>query len=180
MHSGTLVVSQHGPGSVPTPHKIVETSGGARTLTGGVQTFATERRTDETCNIGDLIKFINIFIQCGPRLDSNAISIGWLEWAVVAGKEDETVVPITSMGTQTLGVVCNRMFPGQCLLSGFFPVGEQLANGATIQIKVPKKFQFLVMGDVIRVIIYFRTANSVETGINNVKSFISYIYKAYQ
>lgn len=179
-HSGTLVVASHGPGSVPTEFRIVETQGGTRTIDGSVQSYADERRSDETCNVGDLIKFLNIFIQTGTRLIDNAIGIGWLEWAVIAGKESDIVIPIINIGTQTLGVIANRMFLGQVLLSGNFPTGTTQCNSQTIQIKVPKKYQFLALGDQIRVVIYFRTANSVEAGTNNVKSFISYIYKGYQ
>lgn len=179
-HAGTLVIASHGPGSTPDSFRIVETEGGNRTVDGSAQTFSASRSTDETCNVGDLIKFLNIFIQTGPRLDSNQIGQGWLEWVVKVGKGSDTLIPITNMGTETLGVVANRMFPGQCLMSGNFPVGRDQPNSVAISLKVPKKAQYLVMGDQIDVWIYFRTSNSTEMGTNNVRSWISYIYKAYQ
>ncbi len=180
-HSGTLVVASHGPGTAPTPFRIAETQGGARTIDGTVQSYADERRTDETCNVGDLIKFLNIFIQTGARgTSTDETQEGWLEWVVIGGKESDIAIPITNLGTQTLGVVANRMFPGQCLLSGNFPIGLTQPNKVDIVLKVPKKYQYLQQGSQIEVWIYFRTANSVDTGTTAVKSFISYIYKAYQ
>jgi len=179
-HSGTLVLATLGPARAPDEFRIVETQGGLRTIDGTVQTYADERRTDETCNVGDLCKFLNVFIQVGPRFDSTPAANGWLEWAILGGKESDIVIPITNLGTQTLGVVCNRMFPGQVLLTGNIPVSFQVPNSQAIQIKMPRKYQFLALGDQIRVIVYFRTSNSTETGVNQVRAFISYIYKAYQ
>ncbi len=179
-HAGTLVVAMHGPGSIPSELRFVETEAGARSVDGTVQSYADERRTDETCNIGDQIKFVNCFIETGPRLDSNQIGQGWLEWVVLGGQENDISIPITNLGTQTLGVVANRMFPGQCLMSGMFPIGRDQPNSVAISLKVPKKYEYLKFGSELRIVIYFRTANSTETGTNNVKSFISYIYNAYQ
>ncbi len=179
-HAGTLVLPTLGPARAPDEFRIVETQGGPRTVDGSVQTYADERRTDETCNVGDLCKFLNIFIQAGPRFDATSASKGWLEWAVLGGKESDIVIPITNLGTQTLGVVCNRMFPSQVLLSGNFPIGLNTPNSIAISIKVPAKYQFLKLGDQIRVIVYFRTSDATETGVNQVRAFISYIYKAYQ
>ncbi len=179
-HSGTLIVPSIGPASAVTEHRFVECDAGARTIDGSVQTYADTRRTDETCNVGDLVKFLNIFIQCGARLDSNNISSGWLEWCIVHGKESDIIIPTTNLGTQTLGVIANRMFPNQVLLSGILPVGENQPSVAVINIKVPPKMQFLKFGDEFRVNLHFRTADSVETGVNNVRAIISYMYKAYQ
>lgn len=179
-HSGTLISGSIGPGSAPVHQRICETEGGARTSTGTAQSIQSFRSTDETCNVGDLIKFINVFFECGPRLSDGAHrQQGWLEWVVLCGKESDTTIPIGQLGTTTLGVVANRMFPGQVLLSGFLPVGVNQPNFQEIKLKVPRKFQYLTLGDKIDVVYYFRTSNSVETGTDNTKVIMSYMYKSY-
>lgn len=177
-HSATLI-SNTGPGSAPAHMRVIETEGGARTQTGVTQNFAASRDTDEKCNIGDVIKFINLFIQCGPRTGAGSLKTGWLEWAVIIGKEAEVVIPITQLGVQTLGVTAIRMFPQQCLLTGAMPVGEFGPNYQAIQIKLPKKANFLRMGDKLDFVTYFRTVNSVETGVDNVRLIKSFIYQCY-
>ncbi len=181
-HSGTLIHGggSLGPGSAPNAHTILKTEAGARSTVGNELTFSESRTTGDVCNIGDLCKFVNLFIQCGPRLDSNQIGQGWLEWTVVWGKESDIAIPITAMGTTFLGVVANRMFPTQVLLSGHFAIGRDQPNLQDIAIKIPQKFAFLKFGDILKLYVYFRTSNSTDTGVNNVKVISSFIYNAYQ
>ncbi len=179
-HSGTLVLTT-GPASAPNHFRIVETQGGQVTADGTVQSYADERRTDETCNVGDLVKYINVFIETGPNRNTGVTQEnGWLEWAVIAVKEQDIVIPITNLGTQTLGVIANRMYPTRCLLTGFIPVGLTQCNGAVISIKVPRKNQFLAFGDSIEVVTFFRTSNITSTATDTNRALVSYIYKAYQ
>lgn len=180
-HSGTLV-SNLGPASAPISLQVLATEGGTRTVDGTEENYSNDRSTGETCNVGDLIKFVNCFIEVGPRAtatEGDNISTGFLEWAFLCLKENDTVIPITNLGTLTLGTIANRMFPDDTLLSGFIPIGEKQANGAMITIKIPKKFQFLTKGDEWLLYLAFRTTSSTSTGTDKVRVLSSFIYKAY-
>lgn len=171
-----------GPASAPVGLELLVTEGGARTVDGSQVTFTDFRDTGETVNVGDIVKYINIFLQAGPKAEVTAgdnISTGWLEYAVVCTREDEPVIPITNMGTETLGVVANRMFPQSCLRSGFISLGGTQANGVELHLKIPPKLQKIRQGYQWKVWLYFRSSSSTATGTDKVKYVASMIYKGY-
>lgn len=178
-HSGTAIQTL-GPATAPQALTIVETDVGARTLDGSQQIVSAERNTGDNNNVGDLVKFINVFIETGPRpIAEDNTQNGFLEWSVVVNNESDVVIPITNLGTATLMEVANKMFPTQVLLSGFVPVGKNQPAGASIQIKVPKKYQYCRTGRHIQIWTYFRTVNVTATGTSDNRAIVSYIYKSY-
>ncbi len=170
-----------GAGTAPGTFNILETQGGARTTTGGTQTIKSSADTGEVCNVGDLVKYVTLFIEAGARPDQTTAQdrTGWLEWALVCVKESETTVPITDLGIQTLGAVCNHMFRQECIYTGAIPVGDAQPVYAEIALKIPPTKAKITLGDEWRFITSFRavSATSVSTGaIRLVKSFQ---YKCY-
>jgi len=179
-HADTFLANI-GAGTVPQQLEILETEAGTRSLTGGTQTITDSRSTGEVVNIGDVVKYINLFIQIGPRLtESSTDRTGWLEWALIMVKESETDVPITVTGTQTLGVICNHMFRNECIYTGNIPVGAEIPNSANITLKVPKSKQTIRFGDEWRFITSFRSVSSTSTSTTAVRLIKSFMYKAYK
>ncbi len=177
-HSSTVIQSL-GPASAPIEFQIIETDVGARTVDGSQQIATAERNTGDNCNVGDLIKYVNIFIEAGVRTDESAQANGWLEYAVQWGKADDTAIPITNLGTQTLGTICARMFPQNTLLTGFIPLGKNQPNGAQLHIKMPRKCQYLKTGDMLRLWTSYRTSSSTETGTTQIRAVVSFLYNGY-
>ena len=181
-HADTLV-STIGPATVPTVHVVLDTEAGARTTTGGAQTVQAGMGTNEEVNIGSVIKNINLFIQAGIRPENSASDDernGWLEWAFVMVKETETTVPITNLGTLTLGNVCTNMFRNECIFTGSIPLGHQQPNQAEIKIKVPKFKQKITIGDQWRLICHFRDMLVTAVEVNTVRLITSTIYNSWQ
>ncbi len=178
-HAHTLL-SNVGSGSVPTTFEVLETEAGLRTTTGGSQTIKDSASTAEVVNIGDTVKYINLFIQCAPRNGSaNLDKGGWMEWAFVCVKESETTVPITDIGIQTLGVICTNMFRNECIYTGAFPMGTSQSNNIAISLKIPRFKQRIRFGDEWRLICYFRAADSTSVSTTAVRLLQSFMYKAY-
>ncbi len=179
-HAGTKLANGGG-GSIPDTFEIMETETGTRTTTGATQTTKDSASTAEVCNIGDIIKYVNLFIGCAPRDGQATIDLqtGWLEWAFVCVKESETTVPITNMGTQTLATVCTNMFRNECIFTGAFPVGNQQSNHISVQIKIPKFKQKIRIGDEWRLITWWRSSNSTDTSTFAMRFVKSFMYKCY-
>ncbi len=180
-HADTNIINS-GSADVPAKTNILETEGGARTVTGATQTITSSRDTGEVCNVGDIVKYVNLFIQVGPRQDGAGLGAekkGWLEWAVVFVKESETDVPITSVGVQTLGAICNHMYQNECILTGAIPVGLEQPNYAQITIKVPSTKCQIKLGDEWRFIHYWRSTDSTAQGTAEVRVIKSWMYKSY-
>ncbi len=179
-HSGTFVQNV-GNGSAPDQFEIMETEAGLRTTTGAPQTIKDSASTQEVCNIGDIIKYINLFIQICPRPDIGVLAnqLGWLEWALVMVKESEADVPITQLGTQTLGNVCTNMFRNECIFTGCIPTGSRQGNYQAIKIKVPKFKQKIRFGDEWRLITSFRSSTSVDVTTDTNRLIKSFMYKSY-
>ncbi len=180
-HAGT-VVTNNGSGSVPHTQVVLLTEAGARNVTGANQDVTAERDTGNKCNVGDVCKYINLFIETGPRtnIDLERDRIGWLEWAFVCVKETETTVPITTMGVQTLGVVCTNMFRNECIYTGMIPVGEKQANSLNISLKIPSTKSTIRIGDEWRFITWFRSVDAASTSIGANRIVKSFMYKGYQ
>ncbi len=134
------ILSNVGEASTVGNFTVLDTSAGARDLTGGSITIKSSATTARVVNVGDIIKYVNLFIQCGPRADQGTDQdrTGWLEWAFVCVKESETQVPVTDLGILTIGTICTNMFRNECIYTGNIPVGGTQPNSASIVIKIPK------------------------------------------
>ncbi len=179
-HADTLL-SNIGPASIPTTFEVLETEGGTRSVTGATQTIQDSASTGEVVRVGDIVKYINLFIEIAPReaVATPTNRAGWLEWALVMVKESETTVPITSTGTQTLGTICTNMFRNECIYTGAVPVGRDVPNFAAIKIKVPKFKQKIRLGDEWRFICYARSNNSADVATDAYRLVQSFMYKTY-
>ncbi len=179
-HAGT-VVDNIGGGSAPQEQIVLKTEAGARNVTGANQDYSAERDTGNKVNAGDIVKYINLFLEVGTRSiagdDDNA---GWLEWALCCVKESETNVPITTLGVQTLGVVCTNMFRNECIYTGMVPIGITQPNSIPIMIKIPKSKNTIRIGDEWRFITYFRDLKVTSTGLSGIRIIKSFMYKGYQ
>ena len=154
----------------------------ARTTTGASQVIQDGSSTGETVDIGNQIKYLNIFIQASPR-DSGASDNdrkGWLEYALVMNKESDTVIPITNLGTATLGDVATKMYRNETIWTGNFPVGNAQPNSANLVIKVPRFKQKIRIGDEWSLYCYYRDSKSTSTDTDTIRLVTSTIYKSYR
>jgi len=179
-HSDTIVANI-GAGSVPQTMIVVDTEAGDRSTTGGASTIKLGAGTNEECNIGDTIKYINLFIEAGNRFISPADDAhqGWLEWAVVMVKGSETSVPIDNHGTLTLATICRNMFRNECIMTGAIPLGQTQPAVAEIKIKVPRGKQKLRYGDQWRFITAYRDMLATSTSTNAIRLIKSMIFNCY-
>ncbi len=180
-HAGTLI-SLIGTSTVPAEQVVLKTEAGPRNVTGANQDVSAERDTGNKCNVGDICKYINLFIQAGakPETGTQQDRTGWLEWAFVCVKESETNVPITTLGVQTLGVVCTNMFRNECIFTGAIPVGNDQPVYTAIHLKIPSTKQTIRIGDEWRFITSFRAVFNTSTSTNTVDLVKSFMYKGYQ
>lgn len=176
-HSGTLL-DNVGSGSVPTKFVTIETEVGPRSTTGAPKSVQSFRSTDEICQIGDCIKYVNLFIQVAPRT-ATANDVGWLEWAYVCQRENDADIPITQVGNQTLGVIAKQMYRNECVYTGNIPIGSAQANKLDIQLKIPKPKTFLHIGDEYNLYVYYRSTNSADVQTDNIRVILSYFYTSY-
>ncbi len=178
-HSDTLI-GNAGGGSVPATMVVLDTEAGPRSTTGGISTIQVGQGTNEEVNVGTTVKFINLFIQAGPRSSGSVNDRnGWLEWAFVCVKETETAVPITQLGVQTLGNVCKQMFRNECIFTGCMPVGNAQSNYQEIKIKVPRFKNVITRGDQWRFITYYRDVSTTSTDTDTIRIIKSFMYKSY-
>ncbi len=180
-HCQTLIANV-GAATAPATQVVLLTEAGARSLDGAGFNTTAGRDSDNECNIGDVCKYVNLFIQIGPReiAVGNDERNGWLEWAFVCVKESETAVPITQLGVLTLGTVCTNMFRNECIFTGNVPVGANQPASASIQIKIPRSKQTLRVGDEWRFITYYRDMNATAGDLDSNRLIKSYMYKSYQ
>ncbi len=179
-HAETNITTSGG-GTVPGEFSVMRTDTGARTLSGAEQATKSEASTGDVCEIGDIIKYINLFMQVAPRSTATtpAESMGSVEWAFMMVKESETSVPITQLGTETLATICTRMYRNECIYTGAIPIGLNQPNNLSVVIKVPKFKQKIRIGDEWRFVHWFRSWDSTNDDLNNVKTVKSCIYKSY-
>ncbi len=165
-----------GSGSIPTAFTLVEVDAGSRTETH--QPIKGNADTDNTCMVGDLIKFINVRMQIASR--NNGIpDVGWLEYAVVHQQEDATKISITNVGTMTLGEIATNFYRNDCLWTGAISTSKTSANTLDLTIKTPKKHQFLKIGDSYILYCYFRSNLSTDVQVDNMRLIQSCQFKAY-
>ncbi len=177
-HSSTLLANV-GSGSVPSVHTVFFTDVGARLATGATQVIKDTAATDATCNAGDIIKFVNICIQCAPRGLDNVANNGWLEWAIVSQSENTQLMGLTSLGTQTLGDTANKQYRNNCLLTGCIPLGLNQGNSLDLKIKIPPKWTKLRVGSILMLFVYFRSQSSTDVRTDSHRIVLSSIFKAY-
>ncbi len=183
-HSSTLVDDTGaGVGSF-FAHVIYKTDVGQRIVSGAVQSIRQKETTEEEVMIGDIVKYVNICLQCSPRgadptiLNENA---GWLEWAVVWQQEATTlIVPtVANIGVLTLGVICSHVFRQNCLMTGCFPIGTRQAMAQDIKIKLPKKCTKILMGSRLTCLCYIRTSKTTDTRTDSHRLIASSHFKSY-
>ncbi len=151
-----------------------------RSSDGGTTDIRDKQNTSTLANVGDIIKYVHIVLQAGNR-DTNveAGDTGWLEWAVTFEKEKETQIPSTNTGILTLGVIAQRMFRGDCLLTGQIPVGSIQPITQEIMIKIPKNKVKLQVGSTMNLHTLFRSVNSTDVRTDNIRLIKSTFYKLY-
>lgn len=174
-------ISNTGSASAPNEMVILVTETGARSTTGNIQTTKSFASTGDTVNIGDKVKYVNLMVQAGPRanVDTAQDRTGWLEWAFVCVKESETAVPITQLGTLSLGTVCTNMFRNECIYTGSIPVGGTQPSQAEIKLKIPPSKQSIRIGDEWRFVTYFRSVESTSTSTAVCRLVKSCMFKSY-
>ncbi len=179
-HSGTIMANT-GPASTVAKLVILKTSGGPRSTDGSPQTIQSFASTDDDCKTGDEVKFTNLHIQAGPRVDINGLvnRIGWVEWAFVLVRENETEVPNTRIGVQTLGDICTNMYRGECIYTGAFPIGVQQSASTEIKLRIPKSKRKIKLGDEWRFLTYYRTVLSTDTTTDSLRLIKSYNHIVY-
>ncbi len=176
-HSGTLI-DNIGQGSNAISQVILKTGGGPRSTDGAPMTIQSFASTDDDCKTADQVKFVNLNIECAGRTNQGTDNdrIGWLEWAFICVRENETQVPATRLGVQNLGDICTNMYRGECIYTGALPMGRDQPVVGVIQLKIPKTKQNIKLGDEWRFITFFRSHDSSSTSTIAVRLIKSYNY----
>ncbi len=179
-HSDSLV-ENIGGAKAPSIFEFMQTDVGARTTDGSTQNIQANATTDSTCMVGQIIKYVNLFIQVSPRpsVGAEKDQTGWLEYAIVTHKESDPDIPITLLGIQTLGDTATKMYRNECIWTGFIPIGTKQANGQSLHIKIPVTKQKLKVGDRFVLYSYFRDILATSTSVDAVRLITSCVYKAY-
>ncbi len=175
------IVFNVGAATAPSQHVILQTGGGARSTTGAVKGIQDNADTGDICNVGDVVKYVNIMAQ-GATKAPGAVTVedvGWIEWALVMVKESENVIPITLLGTKSLMDVANQMYRNECIYTGFFPVGGAQPNGVTMSFKVPRFKQSITLGDEWSMYYSYRDVIATSVGTNDVRIVSTAIYKTH-
>ncbi len=181
-HAGATVGNTgQGVGSFFTLQAII-TETGARTTAGGVQVTKDNANTEDICNIGDIIKYVNFTVECSPRGASptnDNDNAGWLEWAVVYQKERNINPTVANIGVTTLGVICSHFYRENCFMTGCFPLGTKQAMCQDIRIKIPKDWCKIKIGYVLNLLCFVRTSSSTDTRTDSHRLITSFHYKCY-
>ncbi len=161
---------------------MAKTTVGKRSSDGAVQILNIQQKTDEFCMVGGQIKYLNACIECSPRgaeptnlLDNS----GWLEWGVIWQVEELDDLAITNIGTEQLGVLLNRMYRNNCLMTGCIPIGARQSMITDIKLKVPDRMQKLTIGSIFKIFCYFRSSSSTDVRTDSHRLLVSTQYKTY-
>ena len=180
---GSTLVDNTGPGVGSLfVHLIYDTEVGERLSQGAVQTIKTQAKTDQTCEVGDIIKYVNICIEACPRgADSTNIKddAGWLEWGIIWQREEDADLGVTNIGVSNLGVLLGRMYRENAVYSGCIPVGSKQAMATDIKIKIPARMCKVKMGDKLKCFCYMRGSNSTDTRTDSTRLIVSSQFKSY-
>ncbi len=178
--SGTLIGGAIGPASPITAVTLAITPIG-RDASGATQTIRDDQNTENIANVGDIVKYINVHLQCGAR-DSEEPeddTSGWLEWGVIKYKEGVVAPVNTNLGLHTLGDILTKQFRGDCLLTGNFPVGGDTPNNAEIVVKIPDVVTKMQLGSAIVWYGHFVSVNNASTATDLASLRVSWNYKLY-
>jgi len=180
---GSTLVANVGPGDGSFfRHLIFNTDVGQRSTDGAPQTIKNAAKTDEQCNVGDEIRYVNICIQCSPRgADSTNIKddCGWLEWGLIWQQEEGSAMAVTNIGTDNLGVLLGRFARQNAIMSGCFPIGSRQSMSADLHIKIPKRMGNLRIGTSCRLYCYARGSSSTDTRTDSFRLLVSSQFKSY-
>jgi len=168
-------------------HELVAVDAGFRNTTGNTTNVLQQQSTDAVCNVGNIIKYINLCIQIAPRMlgedppnvDPIPDDNGWLEYAIVKYKENRTNPDTSNLGTNTLGDVCTKAFRGDCLWTGCLPIGAIQGNALDLVIKLPKIITKIQLGTSIALFCHFRSVNSTDLRSDSHRLVTSFHYKCY-
>ncbi len=163
-------------------HEIFKTSAGVRPTTGGVIGIKDIANTESQCMVGDVIKYVNICLECAPRgadPTNDNDNAGWLEWAVVWSEEITPTPGVANIGVATLGVIASHNYRQNCLLTGCFPIGTKQAMAQDLKIKLPKKCVKLRMGAILQIFCYIRTSSSTDVRTDSHRLMASSHFKVY-
>ncbi len=181
-HSSTLVDNTGaGVGSF-FGHVILDTNVGLRAASGGVKALQVQSTNEETCQVGDIVKYLNICLECSPRAvePTNVLdNAGWLEWAVVYQSEAVANPGVANIGILTLGCIASHFYRENCLMTGCFPIGTRQAMAQDIKIKVPLKWTRLRQGFIAKIYCYIRTSNSADVRTDSHRLIASSHFKSY-
>ncbi len=181
-HSSTLVDNTGaGVGSF-FGHLVYTVDAGLRSTTGGVQTIQDKANTEEDCRIGDIVKYVNICLECSPRganPTADNDNAGWLEWAIVWQREKLGAPTTANIGVLTLGCICSHAFRENCFMTGCFPLGTKQAMSSDLRIKIPQRCTRLRMGDTLKIFCYIRTSNSSDVRTDSHRLIASSHFKSY-
>ncbi len=180
-HSRT-VVSVIGNGSMVTQNALIVTNVGDRSLDGTAKVIQDQASTANLVMVSTVVKYLNIVLQAATTEagnDQNTQTQGWIEWAIVFREEVDIPIPVTEIGTRTLGDIAMQMFRGDCLLTGQFPVSVNLPNVERIVLKLPNKAIKWKIGQVLSIYMLFRDAETTDLQTDTVKVVQSAFFKAY-
>jgi len=178
-HSATLI-SVHGNGSNVQEMVLAETTVGDRSLDGSGQTIRESATTGNLVQTSDIIKYINLKIQSTvTQAGEDQFANGFIEWAIVFRREVDIPIPSTNLGTLTLPVIATRMFRGDCLMTGTFPIAFTLPNQTDIMLKLPKKAIKFMIGNQLKLYFIFRSGQSTDLETDTIKTLTSTIFKVY-
>ncbi len=179
--SGTLI-GNIGNGSAITNFVLASTDVGARLNTGSTSQIKDSQTTSTLCNVGDVIKYVNICLEiCARGITTypDAQDNGWLEYAIIKQKETDITPTTTNLSIKTLGDIATQIWRGDCLWTGCVPVGAQQPNSLDIKIKVPKIVQKFQQGTQLRLLFFFRSSNVADVRTDSHRFVVSTMYKCY-
>lgn len=183
-HSGTLVANIGQGTAVPKGIVIAQTDVGARSSTGAVQTIRDSSTTQETLNVGDIVKYLNICIETASRNVTGDVPTppdnGWLEYGITFQNQGVFVTPSSSLlGTNTLGDVLTKTYRGDCLWTGCIPVGSTQPVTLDLKIKLPPKAVKMKVGSTLTLWVWKRSVLTTDVRTDSDRVVLSYNYKAY-
>jgi len=177
---GSSLTTVHGNGSDVQEFGIISTSTGDRSLDGGTQTTRENANTGGRVQISDIVKYVNLEIKSVVTEDGEtAFTNGFIEWAVVWRNEVSIPIPSTNIGTLTLATIATRMFRGDCLMTGSYPMAHTLPNIQNVVIKLPKKAIKQKIGNELTLYFMFRDGNTTDLQTTTIKTITSSMFKVY-
>ena len=160
--SKTIIFSPVGPSSAISDLPII-TVGGSRTPGGNANTILDNQDTGTIGNIGNILKYVNVTIQAGPRDETpEDDTSGWIEWGFVKYKENFIAPTTSNLGTTTLMSTLTQAFRGDCLLTGCFAIGGDQPAVQVISLKIPEIFQKMQMGSELHLFMHSRSVNNAS------------------